>query len=116
MAWMTQTWSEVFVLSKRTVIVIGVVIVVAVLYVIQSGKKGNAQTTTGSVASGTCQVQVTADVLNVRSGPEGTDKVVGKLTNGAVHTATATVKNGYRELAANQWASGQFLKPVSGSC
>ena len=66
-AWMTQTWSEVFVLSKRMVIVIGVVVVVAILYVIQSGKTGNAQTG-GSTAGGTCQVQVTADVLNVRSG------------------------------------------------
>jgi uncharacterized protein YgiM (DUF1202 family) len=115
MAWMTQTWSEVFVLSKRMVIVIGVVVVVAVLYVIQSGKKGNAQTG-GSTASGTCQVQVIADVLNVRSGPGANDKVIGKLTTGAVKPATTTVQNGYRELAANQWASSQFLKPVSGSC
>jgi uncharacterized protein YgiM (DUF1202 family) len=113
---MTQTWSEVFVLSKRMVIVIGVVVVVAVLYVIQSGKKGNAQTGGGSTASGTCQVQVTADVLNVRSGPGANDKVVGKLTTGAVHGATTTVQNGFRELAANQWAANQFLKPVSGSC
>jgi uncharacterized protein YgiM (DUF1202 family) len=61
-------------------------------------------------------VQVTADVLNVRSAANGTSKVVGKLTTGAVHAATATVQNGYRELAANEWASSQFLKPVSGSC
>ncbi|HEX5402295.1 MAG TPA: SH3 domain-containing protein [Pseudonocardiaceae bacterium] len=104
-----------FVLSKRMLIVIGVVVVVAVLYAIQSGKKGNAQTG-GSTASGNCQVQVTADALNVRSTPESTGKVIGKLTTGAVHTATSTIRNGYRQLAANEWASSQFLKPVSGSC
>jgi hypothetical protein len=101
-------------MSKRMLVVIGVLVVVAVLFFVQNSKNGNAQP--GANGSGACQVQVTADVLNVRSGPAGTAKVVAKLTTGAVKPATKTVQNGYRELAKNQWASDQFLKPVSGSC
>lgn len=93
-------------------IVIGVLVVVAVLFFVQNSKNGNAS----SGGSGACQVQVTADVLNVRSGPAQHDKVVGKLTTGAVKPATKTVQNGYRELVKGQWASDQFLKQVSGSC
>ena len=93
-------------------IVVGLLVVVAVLFFVQNNKKIGAQTGT----TGGCQVQVTADVLNVRTGPNGSDKVVTKLSNGAIKAATTTVQNGYRELAANQWASSQFLKTVSGSC
>ena len=58
-------------------IVIGVLVVVAVLFFVQNGKKGNAQPGSGSgSATGACQVQVTADILNVRSGPSTGDKVV----------------------------------------
>lgn len=89
---------------------VGILVVVAVLFFIQDGKKPSSQ------SSGACQVQVTADVLNVRSGPQATAKVVGTLHNGAVKTATSTVQNNFRELARNQWASSQFLKTVSGSC
>jgi hypothetical protein len=93
-------------------IVIGVLVAVVVLLVIQNGKKGTAQPTS---AAG-CQVQVTADVLNVRSAPVDTASVVGKLATGAIVGAQAKVQNNYRELATNRWASSQFLKPVSGSC
>jgi len=93
-------------------IVIGIVVVVAVLYAVQNNKKSNATVGAGSG----CQVQVTADVLNVRSGPAQTDKVVKKLTTGAIVAATSKKQNNYRELAANQWADDQFLKTVSGPC
>lgn len=92
-------------------IVVGLLILVAVLFFVQNNKKSGAQSGTGG-----CQVQVTADILNVRSGPNNSDKVVAKLNNGAIRAATSTVQNNYRELAANQWAATQFLKPVSGSC
>jgi hypothetical protein len=59
---------------------------------------------------------VTADVLNVRSAPNGTAKIVGQLNNGAIKPATSTIQNNYRELAQNQWVDNQYLKPVSGSC
>lgn len=103
---------EVFALSKRMLIVVGVLVVVAVLYFIQNGKKGNAQQT----GQAGCQVQVTADKLNVRSGPAATDKIVHTFATGAIIAATSTVQNGFRELATNQWASNQFLKSVSGPC
>lgn len=99
-------------------IVIGAVVVVAVLFVIQNGKNGNAQSDTGggSGDTGGCQVQVTADILNVRSGPSTSDKVVSTLKTGSTQAATKTTKNGFRELSSGHWASGDFLKPVSGSC
>lgn len=95
-------------------IVVGLLVLVAVLFFVQNNKKSGAQPGTGT--GGGCQVQVTADVLNVRSGPNNSDKVVAKLSNGAIRAATSTVQNNYRELTANQWAATQFLKPVSGSC
>jgi hypothetical protein len=97
--------------------VVGVVVLVAILFIIQNSRKPAGQSTqTTSSTSNTCQVQVTADVLNVRSAPNGTAKVVATLTNGAVKSATSTVQNNFRELAPNQWAAAQFLKTVSGSC
>lgn len=104
----------VFGVSKRMWVVIGVLVLVAVLFVVQNNKKTSAQTT-GATGSG-CQMQVTADVLNVRAGADGKAKVVAKLTTGAMTGAQTTVQNGYRELSAGKWASNQFLKAVSGSC
>lgn len=100
-----------FGLSKRMLFVIGVVVVIVILVVVQNKKNPNAQA--GKTG---CQVQVTADVLNVRTGPNEGDKVVKKLATGAIIAATATVQNGFRELPDKQWASSQFLKPVSGPC
>jgi uncharacterized protein YgiM (DUF1202 family) len=94
-------------------IVVGLLVLVAVLFFVQNNKKNATQQ---SGASGGCQVQVTADVLNVRSGPNNNDTVVAKLDNGAIRAATSTVRNDFRELATNQWAANQFLKPVSGAC
>jgi hypothetical protein len=97
--------------------VVGVVVLVAILVVIQNSKKPANQTTqTTSSTGNSCQVQVTANVLNVRAAPNGTAKIVATLTNGAVKSATSTVQNNFRELAPNQWAAAQFLKTVSGSC
>jgi hypothetical protein len=104
---------DVFGLSRRVLIVIGLVVVAALL-VIQNNKKPGAASTGNS--SGACQVQVTADQLNVRSGPDNTAAVVGKLNTGSVSAAQSTVQNGFRELSNGHWASTQFLKVVSGSC
>jgi hypothetical protein len=106
----------VFGLSKRMLIVIGVLVVVAVLFVVQNNnKKGNADPGSGS-ATGACQVQVTADILNVRSGPSTKDKTLAPLHTGQTVAATASTQNGFRELSAGHWASASFLKPVSGKC
>ena len=104
-----------FGLTKRMLIVIGLVVVVALMVIVQNNKKSGAQPT-GNTSSGACQMQVTADSLNIRSGPDNTATVVGKLSTGAMTAGTGTVQNGYRELSTGHWASNQFLKPVSGSC
>jgi competence protein ComGC len=102
----------VFGLSKRMLFVIGVVVVIVILVVVQNNKNSKTQ----QAGKTGCQVQVTADVLNVRTGPNEGDKVVKKLATGAIIAATSTVQNGFRELPEKQWASSQFLKPVSGPC
>jgi hypothetical protein len=109
----------VFGLSKRMLIVIGVLIVVVVIFVIQSKNNPNSgSSTSGSSTSSTgqCQMKVTADVLNIRSSPEANGTVVGKLSNGQVTSALKTVQNGYRQLNTGQWVSAQFVTAVSGSC
>lgn len=103
-----------FGLSKRMLIVIGVLVLVVVLYAIQNSRNSSAQQQQQS--TGQCQVQVSADVLNVRSGPQDNAPVVGKLTSGKVTPAEKTVQNGYRRLGNDRWVSNQFVKPVSGAC
>lgn len=100
-------------MSKRMLFVIGLLVVVALLLFAQN-KSGGSSTSSGG--SGGCQVQVTADVLNVRNAPNNSAKVVGQINNGAIKAATSTVQNNFRELAQNQWADSQYLKTVSGSC
>jgi hypothetical protein len=100
-------------MSRRTLVVLGLLVLVVAIVVLRDGKSGSAQ----PVANGRpCLVQVSADVLNVRSGPDSNASVVEKLANGATVAATTTVRGGYRELAANHWAATQFLKTFSGNC
>lgn len=106
--------AEGFGLSKRMWVVVIVLVVVAILFLVQNGKKGSAQQGSGTAAG--CEVQVTADVLNVRSGPSTTARTLSSLRTGQTVSATATTQNGFRELSAGHWASNNFLKPVSGSC
>lgn len=108
-----------FGLSKRMWIVLGILVVVVVVFVIQSKNNPNSGSSNsgGSTSgSGQCQLKVNADVLNIRSTPDGNGTVVGKLSNGQVASGTKTVQNGYRQLNTNQWVSNQFLTPVSGDC
>lgn len=105
-----------FGLSRRMVTVVGILVLVVVLVLIQNSRKPGNQPQTTSSTSNTCQVQVTADVLNIRSAPNNTAKVVATLANGAIKSATNTVQNNFRELAPNQWAANQFLKTLSGAC
>ncbi|MBO0841417.1 MAG: SH3 domain-containing protein [Sciscionella sp.] len=97
----------VFGLSKRTLIVLATLIVVVVLFAF----KHNGNASAGDSGSSTCQVTVTADVLNVRASPAGSAKVVDTLHKGDEAGATKTVRGGYREMSANHWAAEQFLRP-----
>ena len=100
-----------FGMSKRTLFVLGLLVLVVVIFVVRGGRNGSAQS-----SGAACQVQVTADLLNVRSSPAGNASVVQKLASGTTVGATKTVQGGYRELGDNRWAATQFLKTVSGDC
>lgn len=109
-----------FGLSKRMLIVIGVLVVVVVVFIIQSknnpnGNSSNSGSTT-TANNGQCQVRVNADVLHVRSSPDSNASIVKSLSSGVVIPAEKTIQNGFRQLGANQWVSSQFVTPVSGSC
>ena len=56
------------------------------------------------------QFTVTADTLNVRSGPDRSNPAVGTVTKGTVVTAVAE-ENGWRQITSPVagWVSGQFL-------
>ncbi|HEX4226706.1 MAG TPA: SH3 domain-containing protein [Pseudonocardiaceae bacterium] len=108
-------------MSKRMLIVIGVLIVVVVVFIIQSKNNPNGSSSnsggTSTSSSGQCQMKVTnADVLNIRSSPDANASVVGKLQSGQVTSAQKTVQNGYRQLNTDQWVSAQFVTAVSGDC
>jgi uncharacterized protein YgiM (DUF1202 family) len=104
----------VFGLSKRALVVIALLVIVVIIFLAQSN--GSKDKSTAQTSSGGCQVKVTADVLNVRSDPTNTAKIVGKLTNGDVTGATKTVQNNFRQLGDSRWVAAQFVSPVSGSC
>ena len=62
-----------------------------------------------------CTFTVTADVLNVRSGPGESQRRVDTLQQGQEVTATPTVTSGFRDLGAGRWAAQQYLAPKPGS-
>ncbi|MEV6230435.1 SH3 domain-containing protein [Saccharopolyspora shandongensis] len=62
-----------------------------------------------------CAFHVTADVLNVRSGPGSGEDRVGRLGHGEEVTATPNVVGGFRDLGGARWAAAEFLAPVPGS-
>ena len=62
-----------------------------------------------------CEVSVTADVLNVRSGPDAGTPVIDQLGAGEVAEADGTIRNGFRQMSEGRWASAQFLTQTPGS-
>ncbi|MDQ4093784.1 MAG: SH3 domain-containing protein [Actinomycetota bacterium] len=99
MAWKpTKRWQWILV----SAVVIGVI----VLYSEDDGVDGG---------SGPCTMRVTADSLNVRSGPDSRDPVVETLAADAVVSANLTTRNGYRELGPDRWAAQLYLEPMPGS-
>jgi hypothetical protein len=59
-----------------------------------------------------CQLEVTADELNVRTGPSPGAALVETLTRGTVVDGTRVVTDGFRELEEGRWAADQFLTPL----
>ncbi|AHI01408.1 hypothetical protein GCM10010174_09910 [Kutzneria viridogrisea] len=93
-------------------VVVGGVGAVAVLYLI-SGNKG-----AGAAPGGPqCQYQVTADALNVRSGPGTGNRIVDSYRHGAEITADRLAQNGWRRVDDTHWVSNDYLTPAPGkSC
>ena len=92
------------------VIVAGVVL--AFLAILDRGGLGEITTADGSTG---CQVEVTADELNVRNGPSEGAELVETLLRGTQIDATSVVTDGFRELEVGRWASDQFLTPLPGT-
>lgn len=97
-------------IPKRTLIIASVVIGVALVYIL-----GNERRFTDSPMGASCELSVSADVLNVRSAPSTTARIVGKFQQDATVTAQATVRNGFRMLEADRWAAEEFLTPLDGA-
>lgn len=66
-------------------------------------------------SSAECRFTVTADMLNVRSGPELAAPVVDQLPEGEEVAASGETQGGFRKLDDERWASEEFLDAVSGS-
>lgn len=101
-------------MPKRTVIIVGLLAAVVLIYLF-NGTKSNANTSTPAPAANQCQVSVTADVLNIRKAADPKADVVGKYQQGAKVNVDKKVTNGFRQVGANKWVADKFVKPVSGS-
>ncbi|PWV70872.1 SH3 domain-containing protein [Prauserella marina] len=104
------------IVSKKTLIILGVLVGVVVIFAIGSDQRSSgAEQGGGGQPSAGCTVTVTADVLNVRSAPGTGSAIVGKYNAGARVEASGEVQDGFRELGDGRWASDDFLEPVEGA-
>lgn len=101
-------------MPKRTVIIVGLLAAVVLIYIF-NGSKGNANTSTPEPAANQCRVAVTADVLNVRKAANPKAEVVGKYKQGAQVNVDKKVTNGFRQIGDDRYVAAEFVKPVSGS-
>ncbi|WP_143115963.1 SH3 domain-containing protein [Lentzea xinjiangensis] len=62
-----------------------------------------------------CKITVTADILNVRSGPGDMQPIVSTMPRDAVADAQDRVENGYRMLGDRRWVSQEFVALTSDS-
>ncbi len=56
-----------------------------------------------------CRFAVSADVLNVRSGPGTEFDPVDRLTENTAVTAQPVEQNGFRQLGTGRWVAQEFL-------
>ncbi|NKE57266.1 SH3 domain-containing protein [Lentzea sp. PSKA42] len=94
----------------RGLIVIGVLGVAGVMYLANGGKQMGSEK-----GAQICKITVTADILNVRSGPGDMQPIVSTMPRDAVADAQARVENGYRMLSDRRWVSQQFVALTSDS-
>ncbi len=92
-------------------IIVGVVLAGIFLLI----SEHSSDSPSGSTGTRPCTVTVTADLLNVRSSPDGNAPVVDSFAKGAVVSADRTTSNGFRQLGPNRWAAQEFLDPTADS-
>ncbi|WP_033295218.1 hypothetical protein [Amycolatopsis jejuensis] len=97
-------------MPKKTLIIIGLIAAVVVIYALSQKSKADAQ---GSPTG--CKVSVTADVLNARETATPDGKIVGKYLHGAEFDAQPVVQNGFRKIAEGKWVANNFVQPLAGS-
>ena len=94
----------------RGMIVIGVLGFAGVMYAANGGKPMGSEK-----SAEVCKITVTADILNVRSGPGDMQPIVSTMPRDAVTEAADRVENGYRMLSDRRWVSQQFVALTSDS-
>jgi hypothetical protein len=87
--------------------------VLALIAILDRG--GLGELTAGTDGSTGCQLEVTVDELNVRSGPSPGASLVETLGRGDRIDGTRVVTDGFRELEDGRWAAAQFLTPLPGT-
>ncbi|MBB5154893.1 SH3 domain-containing protein [Saccharopolyspora phatthalungensis] len=83
---------------------------IGAIYLIGAGQPGSSPGETKP-----CIFRVTADILNVRSGPSFGAGRVDSLDHGAQVIGTPYVVGGFRDLGNARWAAAEFLAPAPGS-
>ena len=87
-------------------------VVLALLAILDRGGLNAITVADGSTG---CQLEVTTDQLNVRSGPSPGAVLVETLPRGAHVDGTRVVTDGFRQLEEGRWAADQFLNPLPGT-
>ncbi|WP_298177187.1 SH3 domain-containing protein [Saccharomonospora sp.] len=103
--------------AKRVFIVVGVVLGLAMIYTTGSEQRASEAQDGGGGSEKketVCAMTVTADLLNVRSGPGTGHEILGKFRQGAEIDATTQVRDGFRKIDDHHWAADEYLEPVDG--
>ncbi len=96
-------------------VIVGAVLVGILLLISEHNSNSTSSGTSSSSGTRPCTVTVTADLLNVRSSPDGNAPVVDSYDKGAVVSADRTTLNGFRQLGPARWAAQDFLDPTADS-
>lgn len=102
-------------LGKQRLWIVAGVVVVGVVVLNAERDSTHRDSAQRNESSPRCEVSVTADVLNVRSGPDAAAPVIDQLGAGEVAAADGAIRNGFRQMGEGRWASAQFLTKTPGS-
>jgi hypothetical protein len=86
-----------------------IALVLGILVLIDNGQVNT------DVLGAACRMQVTADVLAERAGPDPSAQSESELHRGDVLGATTEMQSGYRKLIDGNWARDTYLNPLPGS-